>query len=185
MHFKADTGMKVLLPHWFDDCVTLGIGVGGEGGLGTEGYEWPEPRYLRRAPDDDATAKDKNASNVIKGELSRAKKKLLQSIGWNDLPPSSSSSPSSNIWSGRKILLSQILGLSPGRREAVEAGIRRAGGVVVDAEEGNEEERMEDADVFVTRFRGGGAYYKVRPFSLLPSFLVLIRIWCVRTAYRH
>lgn len=37
--------MKILLPHWFDDVVTLGIG-----NLPTEGYEWPDPELLRDSP---------------------------------------------------------------------------------------------------------------------------------------
>ena len=35
-----DTQVKVLLPHWFDDSVRLGIC-----GLSTMAYEWPEPTF--------------------------------------------------------------------------------------------------------------------------------------------
>ena len=45
LHFKNETHMKILLPHWFDDVVTLGIGS-----LPTEGYEWPDPELLRDSP---------------------------------------------------------------------------------------------------------------------------------------
>jgi hypothetical protein len=39
VHFAAD----IVLPHWFDDVVNLGVR-----GLPTVKHEWPEPKYLRR-----------------------------------------------------------------------------------------------------------------------------------------
>ena len=45
LHFKNETHMKILLPHWFDDVVTLGIGS-----LPTEGHKWPDPELLRDTP---------------------------------------------------------------------------------------------------------------------------------------
>src|ERR1700691_2721844 len=56
MHFQADTHMKVVLPHWFDDAVKLGVG-----GLPTKGYEWPDPRYLRGDPADEDGGGDEAA----------------------------------------------------------------------------------------------------------------------------
>jgi hypothetical protein len=43
MHFQADRHMKVILLHWFDNSVKLGVG-----GLPMTGSEWPEPKYSRR-----------------------------------------------------------------------------------------------------------------------------------------
>jgi hypothetical protein len=69
-----------------------------------------------------------------------------------------------------KILLSVSSKLSGGRREAVEAGIKRAGEVVVGYKKrgGNgdgEEElgKVEGTDVLVTRHHHGTAYLKVYP----------------------
>jgi hypothetical protein len=94
------------------------------------------------------------------------------------------------VWQGRRVLLSSTLGLVGGRREAVEVGIVRAGGVVVhwhaEELEGRkkrkltEAEIVEQCDVFVTRFRNGKAYAWVRvpmPISAIlhidMTFLVL------------
>jgi hypothetical protein len=40
MHFQADTCMKVVLPHWFDNSVKLGVGGGGCRRLGLSGRSW-------------------------------------------------------------------------------------------------------------------------------------------------
>ena len=165
MHFQADTHMKVVLPHWFDDAVKLGVG-----GLPTAGYEWPEPRYLRgEVGEEDAEEAGKKGSGR-KSQLSGEKKRLFQSVGWTDSPslPASSSAAKRDVWGGRKILLSVTLELSGGRREAVEVGIKRAGGVIVAYKKGRgdgdldeELRKVEGADVLVTRYRHGATYLKV------------------------
>jgi hypothetical protein len=173
MHFQADTHMKVVLPHWFDDAVKLGVG-----GLPTAGYEWPEPRYLRADVGEDEVGGggdgggDGKKGSARKSQLSGEKKRLFQSVGWTDAPalPSSSAAATAkkDVWVGRKILLSVSLELSGGRREAVEAGIKRAGGVVVVYKKGGGDGDLEEelrkigsADVFITRYRHGAAYLKV------------------------
>jgi mediator of DNA damage checkpoint protein 1 len=173
MHFQADTHMKVVLPHWFDDAVKLGVG-----GLPTAGYEWPEPRYLRADFGEDEVGGggdgggDGKKGSARKSQLSGEKKRLFQSVGWTDAPalPSSSAAATAkkDVWVGRKILLSVSLELSGGRREAVEAGIKRAGGVVVVYKKGGGDGDLEEelrkigsADVFITRYRHGAAYLKV------------------------
>lgn len=169
LHYQRDTHMKVLLPHWFDDAVKLGVG-----GLDTAGYEWPEPRYLRSNIDGDGYGPREG-----RGQLSGEKKRLLQTAGLTDPPAPSSSAPRKDVWGGRRVLLSPSLELSGGRREAVETGIRRAGGVVVklrhhrDGEDDEDEETEEEvakvagADVLVTRYRRGRAYLEVRCILLL------------------
>jgi len=173
MHFKADTCMKVLLPHWFDDVVKLGVG------LPTGGYEWPHPRYLRGDPGEEEGVKEGGGESKkgVKSTLSPEKKTLFQSVGWTDLPPPPTSPPTQNpVWASRKILLSHSLHLPTGRREAIEAGIRRSGGVVVgymetggDGKEEEEVHLVEECDVLVTRYRFGGAYLQV---SLALLFLL-------------
>lgn len=163
--------MKVVLPHWFDDAVKLGVG-----GLPTAGYEWPEPRYLRADVGEDEGAGDGGGDgkkgSARKSQLSGEKKRLFQSVGWTAPPalPDSSAAATAkkDVWARRKILLSVSLELSGGRREAVEAGIKRAGGTVVVYKKGGgdgdlEEElkKIESADVFITRYRHGAAYLKV------------------------
>jgi hypothetical protein len=171
--------MKVLLPHWFDDVVKLGIA-----GLPTAGYEWPDPKYLRGEAIDDGDGPGGVKGSAKKTALSAEKKKLFQSAGWMESPPSVASSTSEatskNVWAGRMILLSASLELSGGRREAVEVGIERAGGVVIscknkhkggagDAELEEELRRVGSADVLITRYRYGATYLKVRSFFPPPS----------------
>ncbi|PPQ92154.1 hypothetical protein CVT25_008779 [Psilocybe cyanescens] len=221
MHFKPDTGVKVLLPHWFDDSVRMGVR-----GLEEAGYEWPDPRVLRVGPDALlGSQKDKNKEKQkqkagsgltssqdehpteIDEEKARIKRNLYITAARftpamgraappsdADLalvlgaPPASSNAnvnvdadtsgmlvvPASsllpaltastanpaqptttaiatnnnvniNVWQGRRILLSRTLQLTGARRASVQAGIERAGGVVVryegDGDEGDGEEQ--------------------------------------------
>ena len=187
MHFREETGVKVILPHWFDDAVRLGMG-----GLSTDVYEWPDPEMLR------------NPLGVGGGqELSGAKKNMYAMAALFTAPMHESSSPALkdlqmaagaasrmevDIWKGKRIVLSRTLQLFDRRREAVEAGITRAGGVVVryngdeEVDEGfgvigatveeelskrekerrkNEADAVSDCDVLVTRWRDGAAYVAV------------------------
>jgi hypothetical protein len=152
------TKVKVLLPHWFDDAVRLGIGA-----LPTTEYEWPNPRILR-------VAQELQDDDVKKSKMAAAKKTLFKTAVWTsgeEVPVGAAKQR--DIWRGQKILLSTSLELTKGRREAVEAGIERATGVVVaytaaggDGDEAEEARKIEDADVLITRYRAGAAYIKVR-----------------------
>lgn len=91
------------------------------------------------------------------------KKRLFESVSWKDIPPPLHSP--TNVWDGKKILLSTSLELVDRRREAVEAGIIRSGGIVVpyrrrgangDLEE--EGEKVLECDVLITRWRHGPPY---------------------------
>lgn len=187
MHFKGETGVKVVLPHWFDDVVRLGMG-----GLSTEVYEWPDPEMLRNPL---------GVGSVQ--ELSGVKKNMYATAALFTAPMHESSSPplkdlemaagaggrmEVDIWKGKKIVLSRTLQLFERRREAVEIGIQRAGGVVIrydgdeEVDEGfgvvggtgeelskrekeirkNEADAVSDCDVLVTRWRDGAAYVVVR-----------------------
>jgi mediator of DNA damage checkpoint protein 1 len=185
LHFQEQSHIKVLLPHWFDDAVRLGIGA-----LDTSPYEWPEPVVLK-GPDAAIPSEGGDKEKEKEEAISRAtrkvdsdKKALYKSASlWtpdDPLPvPPESSSPMppvdasvKNAWQDRRILLSSSLELAGTRKEAVEVGIERAGGRVVqwdiDGLEGRknrisrEAAMAEQCDVFVTRFRSGKAYVRVR-----------------------
>ncbi|KAG8943551.1 hypothetical protein FRC03_002440, partial [Tulasnella sp. 419] len=66
-----------------------------------------------------------------------------------------SRSKTSNAWSGRKVLLGADLELDESKKRVLEASITRNGGQIV-----NGEKNWEEADVYVTRFRGSDLYYK-------------------------
>jgi hypothetical protein len=158
MHYQSTTGIKVLLPHWFDDAVRLGFG-----GLPTEKYEFPDP----------AVCQPPSSAGLAKVGSSVEKRALFKSTLWNenaeeDLPPSitRAGDTATDVWKRRKILLGTGLGISAPRRAAIEAGIERAGGSVIklaDATDINEElEALESAEILITKFRAGKAYVKVR-----------------------
>lgn len=171
---RESTGIKIILPHWFDDSVRLGIR-----NLPIEPYLWPDPPYLK-----DIGVHDVNAL----GESSedKAKKALLNTV--NTFTPSLDSRVplpkdvdliqlKRNVWGGKRILLSWTLTLYGSRREAVEAGIRRAGGEVLrypgddDGDLSTEEKEkrrdkkearaVNECDILITRWRNGRAYGKV------------------------
>ncbi|KZT24310.1 hypothetical protein NEOLEDRAFT_1242555 [Neolentinus lepideus HHB14362 ss-1] len=151
MHHRAATHMKILLPHWFDDAVKLGYGT-----LPTVEYEWPEPAMFKR----------EGERGIRKSKVPGEKKALYESA-LVEMEVGTRKANSKNVWHGRKILLSVTLELRDGRREAIEAGITRAGGVVMEFEshdrngdEHEEAEKIEDADVLITKYRTGAAYYK-------------------------
>lgn len=211
LHHQDQTHVKVVLPHWFDDSVRLGLS-----NLSTEPYEWPDPPILRNdqglgglfgtgaGGEGEEGMKVKRATNIETDPIKRS----YYSSAIRYIPDPSSSSPvkiptsslaastapTSNVWGGRRILLGRSLRLFKGRREAVEVGIRRAGGEVVrwygdeDEEEDpqdesttiseaakrrsremerKEAEAIESCDVYITRWRVGRAYVRVRLFVYL------------------
>jgi hypothetical protein len=123
MHFQEHTHVKVLLPHWFDDAVRLGMG-----GLSVDPYEWPDPLLMRAVPGE-AGENEGNGDPAKKlRTLDAGKRTLYKTAVWapdSEIPLVAASG--NDVWGGRKILLSPSLELRGGRREAVETGIRRAG----------------------------------------------------------
>ncbi|KAF8058683.1 hypothetical protein FPV67DRAFT_1523362 [Lyophyllum atratum] len=174
LHFQEHTQVKVLLPHWFDDAVRLGLAH-----LDTTPYEWPDPPFLRSLAGNDNekdTAKEREdaVKRAALRKLDSEKKTLYRTAELltpgaplpNGVDPSSQSSgavspkKAKNVWQGRRVLLGRSLVLVDGRREAVEAEIQRAGGEIVPSGEGRDEEvaAVDSCDVFVTRYRSGKAY---------------------------
>ena len=158
--------MCILTPHWFDDAVRLGRRVP------EAPYSWPDPLVLRPGVsldlDDDGLAADGKRKRKVPGDTEAE-------------AGNSTSSPIDGehvrVWDGRRILLSTALELGGNSRGAIEAGIRRAGGVVVpitdDADEDVEEKAVDECDVFVTRWRSGKSYFKVCTSEVHQSSLAL------------
>ncbi|KAH9931350.1 uncharacterized protein B0H18DRAFT_991337 [Fomitopsis serialis] len=162
LHFKEQTGMLVLVPHWHDDSIRLGIR-----GLPTAEYEWPEPAVFRG---DWSTSKDGAASGEVPPpyRISGEKKPFFDTAlaAGNDLPRTRA--PAHNVWNGLRMLLAVSLGLSDSQRSAHEEDIRREGGVVVELDTTkkgrelveDEVAKVDEADVFVTAYRSGPAFVK-------------------------
>ncbi|KAH9167946.1 hypothetical protein EDB89DRAFT_1994943 [Lactarius sanguifluus] len=153
LRYQKDTQVKVLLPHWFDDSVRLGIC-----GLSTTAYEWPEPplfTFGRPSPEMGAAG-----DSLLRplNKLSQEKKALYkaalitaeQEVKLGQAEPR-------NIWDHRRVLLSPDLELSDDRRQAIGAGIVRSGGVVVEYDARRVDVEY-DFDVLIARYRWGGLY---------------------------
>lgn len=165
MHFAPHTHMSVLTPHWFDDSVRVGRRV-------PEGpYLWPDPKVLQpgmQVTMDEDDIEIGEGGGKKSGETRLSSPMATEEVGRDGV----------NVWAGRRLLLSRSLELGQGHREAVEASIQRAGGIVVKSRHQhrrgstrNEEATLiDECDVFVTRYRSGKAYFKVarssRPISI-------------------
>ncbi|KAK0225943.1 hypothetical protein IW262DRAFT_726268 [Armillaria fumosa] len=180
MDYQEVTRINIILPHWFDDVVRLGMGS-----LDTAIYQWPDPAYLK---DTQQSTLD-DAKKIRK--LDPDKKALYKTALFR--PDSDISGiPVKNVWEGRRVLLSTNLELSEGRREAVEKGIRLAQGTVMDYlsnnGDGDEEEEstnVESCDVYVTRFRSGKAYFKaVRAGKMIGTLAWLFNVQVTGTLSR-
>lgn len=155
VHYQDQTRVKVLVPHWFDDVVRLGIAT-----IPTLQYEWPDPKVLRLSPPSPTA---KRSRKPPEEKVSLYKSVVLGNSEDGQIPGNlGKGAERIDVWKGKRILLSANLGLSSGRREAVVAGVKRFGGVVVDAKNTSDEaKKVEDVDVLITKFRAGAAYFKV------------------------
>ncbi len=168
MHYRELSGIRTLVPHWFDDTVRLGIRD-----LPTRNYEWPEPRVFQRRPEGRTSQEDEDYEPP-------PERMVLYDTASLDNDEQRKVRPASrNVWKGKKLLLGLSLDLSDHQRKALAADIRRQGGEVVElssakslkTHERAQEElvKLDETDIFVTRFRTGSAYAKV-------SFGVNIRV---------
>jgi mediator of DNA damage checkpoint protein 1 len=156
MHFRESAHITVVLPHWFDQCWSTQMR------LPSEVFQFPDPPYLR-GDHDIASYKaqmllQKPAAGSHHLESGFDKQAMYGTMQIVDT--SSLALRTRNIWEGRSIMLSPSLELDAQRRESVESRIRQSGGVVFIAQEENESVVVEEADIFITRFRTGAAYGK-------------------------
>ena len=145
MHFREATKVKVVLPHWFDDCFKLLARVP------EDSYEWPDPPMLRLDQKFKKQRLPEATKSFVKTDLlaDKPEKDQIQAL----------TAVQTDIWRGKKVLLSSSLGLDEGRRSAVEVSIKRAGGVPVELLDENTD--IDDADVFITQHREGNTFVKV------------------------
>jgi hypothetical protein len=153
LRYQKETQVKVLVPHWFDDSVRLGIR-----GLSATAYEWPEPAILtlgKSSPDTDEVGNDLLRPQ---SKLPRDKRALYKAVLMTaEQETKLGQAETRDIWGSRRILLSPDLELSEGRRKAIEAGITRLGGVVVDYDT----QCVDAFDVLIARHRWGTLYTEV------------------------
>ncbi|KAI0318294.1 hypothetical protein OF83DRAFT_1116811 [Amylostereum chailletii] len=173
MHFKPTLGTKVVLPHWFDDTVRLGIR-----GLPTTAYEWPDPPVLKsgkRAEGLGDGTTDMRPQHRVSGD----KKELYRNLFTTEAQTKDAPlGEAKDVWNGKRILLAPDLELLEGRKETVEMGIRRSGGIVVEHEGMAEDINIEeDVDVVIARHRWGDVYVRaVRARKLVGTLTWLFHV---------
>lgn len=155
LHYQKDTRIKIIVPHWFDDVVRLGVAT-----IPTLQYEWPNPKVLQLVP---SPPEGKRNHKPPEDKASLYKSIVLGTLDDPGIPEKMTKAGERvDIWKGKRILLSLSLGLNPGRREAVVAGVKRFGGVTINIKNPSDEaKKVENADVLVTKYRAGAAYFKV------------------------
>jgi twin BRCT domain len=137
MGHRAETGIKVVVPHWVNDCMNA------HRRLPEEPYEYPEPVCL-------------SGDQITKSsfELDYERVLLFQSLNSNILkdaqPPTIEQPSDPQVLRGRKIYLSPSLNLDQNIRISIEAGIKANNGQLVDS--------IENAGVLITRYREGADY---------------------------
>ncbi|KAF8647813.1 hypothetical protein AX16_006533 [Volvariella volvacea WC 439] len=163
LHFKEYTSIKVLLPHWFDDAVRLGMG-----NLDTKPYEWPEPPLLRQLQLRSSQEGNDPQTKMFQ-KLDAQKKSLFRTALISGAVGGSEDEEEmevpdlmiKDVWQGRKVLLSLSLGLREQMRQAVGVGISRTKGVPLTPHTKEEElEMIDECDVLVVRYRAGKAYVR-------------------------
>ncbi|CAK5281901.1 unnamed protein product [Mycena citricolor] len=151
--------VKVLLPAWFDDSVTLG-----QRDLATVRYQWPDPPCLRKDDSENTPASQRKS-------MSPQKKAMFRTAVWEDAtgPPAQIVQTASNVWTGNRILLSPSLELAAKKLQMVRDAVVRGGGVVVKLAANNgvghtREElqliRENRADILITRHRVGRPFFE-------------------------
>lgn len=145
LYYKESTRVRIVLPHWFDDCFKLLTRIP------EEQYEWPDPPMLNSTQKFKKTRLSETTKALVKTDLLAEKPEKEQIRAMTAVQ--------FDIWQGKRVLLSSGLNLDEGRRSAVEVSIRRAGGVPVEL--GDELVDIDSADVFITQYREGMAFVKV------------------------
>jgi mediator of DNA damage checkpoint protein 1 len=166
MHFKNELPMKVLVPHWFDDTVRIGMR-----NIPTDPYEWPEPsvfsRYTAQTLKALGTSPPTDAEDDSEPKrtrpLSLQKRALYDTVltETSDLPKQRLASD--NIWDGRKVMFGSNLAFNESQREAHYRDVERAGGAIVEWDSPEDElEKIDNTDIYVCQYREGRAFVKVR-----------------------
>ncbi|KAJ3910299.1 hypothetical protein F5879DRAFT_1058529 [Lentinula edodes] len=155
LDYKKDAPIAILLPHWFDDVLRLGMG-----NLDITPYEWPDPLVLQPpAPSDNDRKKRSH-------KFEPNKEVLFSTASWNAESATTKMVSPKQVFGQRRVLLAASLELGE-RRKAIESFIKRADGIIVtigtnddEGDANKEAEKIFDCDIYVTRFRSGTAYYR-------------------------
>ncbi|KAF4164466.1 hypothetical protein CNMCM6936_009048 [Aspergillus lentulus] len=127
--------IKIVLPHWFDDCLKLGRRID------ERPYTLPDPEILRAGTD--APIRSSENRDII-GASTLEPTNLPASI------VTAHPRPNLDVFQGKKIMLSADLGIGIHLTNTIVEVIRDAGGRVTSD--------VSEADIYICRYRSGFGY---------------------------
>ncbi|CAG8957201.1 hypothetical protein HYFRA_00009402 [Hymenoscyphus fraxineus] len=123
---------KVVLPHWFHDCLRLGKRIN------ELPYLLPDPEILKSEPD---ARLDIPSSEIIKGA----------STPRPDILPMATDSPRNlNVFQDKRLMISEDLNIGGRLRKVIEDLVVGGGGIITTS--------VHNADMYVCQWRGGRDY---------------------------
>ena len=131
---KKRLRVKVVLPHWFDDCLRLGRKID------EAPYELPDPEILR-------TSHSKLPLDKSKGLVSGA---VHPDPSGSPPPTPSDTRKEQSVFKNKKIFLGLDLGIGPSLREVLQNLIKASGGKVVSL--------VPHCDIYIGKYRHGQEY---------------------------
>ncbi|GLA61193.1 hypothetical protein AtubIFM54640_001708 [Aspergillus tubingensis] len=127
--------IKIVLPHWFDDCLKLGRRID------ERPYTLPDPEILRAAPD--APIRSSENRDII-GASTTNPANLPSSVKSPD------AQPALTVFQDKNVMLSTDLGIGPRLLGSIEEIIKNGGGSITTD--------VSKADILICRYREGFAY---------------------------
>ncbi|KAJ5596666.1 hypothetical protein N7450_003124 [Penicillium hetheringtonii] len=131
--------VKIVLPHWFDDCLKLGQRIN------EKPYMLPDPEILRAGPEDPIRWNENKNLAGASTPVPRA------------MPTPNSTPNQLKVFEGKSILLSSDLGIGSHLLQSIEAVLQQSGATVTS--------NVNDADWVVCRFREGFVYRTASRFD--------------------
>lgn len=130
---------KIVLPHWFNDCFTLGKKIN------EAPYMFPNPPYLQRSAARPIPADSLHVSGATSA-MPEGTPLLL------DTPPSSPSDARKNLtaFMGKHVMISSDLRLGQHLTKTLEGLINHGGGLIT--------ESVEEADIYIGHYRDSDDY---------------------------
>ncbi|KHJ33684.1 putative brct domain-containing protein [Erysiphe necator] len=124
---------KIILPHWFDDCLKLGKRID------EAPYLLPDPEIFRKNPEDELPMPH---CDRVKGATSPRPASMLI--------PTDSPSRRLTVFDKKKVMISDDLDLSQRSLKVIEDLIKGSGGLITS--------NVRNADIFVCHWRDGNDY---------------------------